>query len=433
MKRRLSLFVAAMLLIAATIPPVAQAASPNAVLEWNAHASDALMNLPTATIPGAGQTPLVGGLHLAMVQGAVYDAVNAIDGRYRPYLRGLPAAPHWASKEAAVATAAHHVLVGIVPQLPQAILDRLNALYTASLGAVSDGPRKAAGVAIGAAAASAMLTNRADDGRYVPFALTPGTDPGEWRPDLPGFVSDPFAWVAFVRPFTLRNTSQFRSDGPNDLGSRRYAKEFNEVKELGSATSTTRSVEQTAVALFYTENPSVLWNRTYRAIAQDRRLSLVDSARLFGMLGIAAADAGINCWNDKWFFSFWRPITAIRLADTDGNRRTEADPAWLPLGPTPPYSDHSSGYNCLTGAFVHTARAFFGTDRMRFTVHSNATNADRSYTRVTDPVKDTIDARVWLGIHFRTADVQGAELGKDVSQWVTKHFFQPIDCDRGRD
>jgi hypothetical protein len=124
----------------------------------------------------------------------------------------------------------------------------------------------------------------------------------------------------------------------------------------------------------------------------------------------------------------WRPVSAIRLAYTAHNRRTKADPDWLPLAPTPPYSDHSSGYNCLTGAFVNTGKAFFGTDRISFTVHSNATNADRSYKRLTDPVKDTIDARVWVGIHFRKADVAGAELGRNVALWVDKHFFQPLSC-----
>ena len=142
------------------------------------------------------------------------------------------------------------------------------------------------------------------------------------------------------------------------------------------------------------------------------------------MMNFAAADAGINCWDEKVFWAFWRPITAIRLADTDGNPNTTADTGWLPLIPTPPYSDHTSGYNCLSAAFVHSAKAFFGTDRVRFTVHSNATNADRSYRRLTDPIKDTIDARVWVGLHFRAADVDGARLGKEVACWVDDHFFQ---------
>ena len=216
-------------------------------------------------------------------------------------------------------------------------------------------------------------------------------------------------WVSKVRPFTLKSTSQFRTDGPNDVRSRAYAKDFNEVKELGSATSTKRTPEQTAIGLFYTENVSACSTAPTARSQGIVGLSVVESARLFAMLNVASADAAINCWDEKVFWAFWRPVTAIRLADTDGNHRTKADPDWLPLVPTPPYSDHSSGYNCLTGAFVNTGKAFFGTDRMHFTVHSNATNADRSYSRLTDPVKDTINARIWVGIHFRTADEAGAE------------------------
>ena len=426
MNRRLSLFVAAILLVTAAIPSAASAhwTTPNAVLVWNAHASDAISNAATAAIPGAGQPPNVGGLHMAMVQGAVYDAVSAIDRGHRPYLKGLPRAPWWASKEAAVATAAHDVLVGLVPQLPQAIRDRVDGLYNTHLADISNGPRKEAGIAAGAAAAAAMLADRANDGRFVPLALPAGDEAGEWRPDLPGFASDPFAWVSKVRPFTLRSTSQFRTRGPHSLTSLAYTKEFNEVKELGSATSTKRSAEQHAMALFYTESPTILWNRTFRKVAQDRRLNLADSARLFGMMNLAAADAGITCWDEKVLWAFWRPITAIRLADTDDNPNTIADPDWLPLVATPPYSDHSSGYNCLSAAFVHSAKAFFGTDRVRFTVHSDATNADRSYSRLTDPIKDTINARVWIGIHFREADVAGAAIGRNVARWLDDHFFQ---------
>jgi hypothetical protein len=428
MKRRLSSLAALIVLVATIVPSSVSAASPNAVLEWNIHAIDALANAPTAPIPGAGQPPNVGSLHLAMVQGAVYDAVNAIDRGHQPYLSDLPPAPPTASKEAAVATAAHHVLVGLVPALPQPIRDRLNTIYATYLGGIASGPNKDAGVAAGAAAASAMLADRVNDGRYVPLALIPGTKAGEWRPDPPAFASDPNAWVSKVRPFTLKSTSQFRTAGPNAVTSKAYTKDFKEVKDFGSATSTKRSAEQTAIGLFYTDNVSSLFNRTYRAIAQDRGLTLVESARLFAMLDLAAADAAINCWDEKVYWAFWRPVTAIRLADKDRNPKTKGDPNWLPLAPTPPYSDHSSGYNCLTGAFVNTGRAFFGTDDIAFTVHSNATNADRSYTRLTDPIKDTINARVWVGIHFRSADEAGAELGKNVARWVSKHFFQEASC-----
>jgi hypothetical protein len=219
----------------------AHAAAPQAnsgvVRDWNLHAVNALINAPTAPTPGAGQPPQASALHLAMVQGAVYDAVNSIDGTRQPYLTGLPAASPDASQDAAVATAAHHVLVGLgiapVPPLPQVVRERLDALYAEALAGIPDDAAKVDGIAAGAAAAAAMLTARTSDGRYVAFSFTAGSETGQWRPVPPGLASDPFAWLANVRPFVLHSGSQFQSRGPLSLRSRAYAWEYNEVKELG--------------------------------------------------------------------------------------------------------------------------------------------------------------------------------------------------------
>jgi hypothetical protein len=420
--------------IPATTSAAQASTSADTVAEWNHHAIDALVNAPTAPVPGAGQTPPVSALHLAMVQGAVYDAVNAIDGGHQPYLAGLPAAPDSASKKAAVATAAHHVLVGLgigaVPPLPQVVRDRLDALYADELEGIPDGAAKADGVTVGGAAAAAMLAARTNDGRYGPFRFTPGTEAGQWRPwDTvpPGSVNDPNAWVADVKPFVLQSQSQFRSKGPHALTSDAYTREYNEVKELGTAGSP-RSAMQEAVAQFYTVNPVELFNRTFRTIAADRGLTLVDEARLFAMLNVAGADGLINCWDDKAHWSNWRPITAIREGDNDGNPSTEGDAGWTPLITTPPYPDHTSGYNCFTGAVMHSAKAFFGAKKVAFTVAktADASAVKRNYEQFTDVVDDTIDARVYQGIHFRAADVQGAEIGKDVARWLDHHYFQPV-------
>jgi hypothetical protein len=414
-------------------PVAASSRSSSTVLDWNRYAIEALANDPTAAVPGAGQTTPVSALHMAMVQGAVYDAVNVIDGGHEPYIDGLPPASPRASKRAAVATAAHHVLVGLggglVPPLPQAVRDRLDTLYAAALAAVPNGQVKTDGIAAGAAAATAMLAARADDGRYVPFSHPIGSAPGEWRPTPPGFVNDPFAWVANVDPFVLNSPSQFRTRGPLALTSRAYAREYNEVKILGTAGSP-RTPHQEAVAQFYTENPHELFNRTMRTIAEDEGLTLVEQARLFAMLDLAAADSLINCWNDKAFFSFWRPITAIQEGDNDGNRRTVGDAAWVPLSTTPPYPDHVSGYNCVTAGMMHAARAFFGRDRMNFDVVRvvpGEADMTRHYRRLTDVIEDTMDARVYQGIHFRTADVQGAQLGKRVARFLNQHHLRPTD------
>ena len=418
--------------IPATTSAAQSPSSADTVEEWNHHAMDALVNAPTASVPGAGQAPPVSALHLAMVQGAVYDAVNSIDGGHQPYLAEVPPASDSASKKAAVATAARDVLVGLVPPLPDVVRERLDDLRAAELAGIPGGAAKIdKGIAAGAAAADAMLEARADDGRYGSFRFTPGTEAGQWRPwDTvpPGSVNDPNAWVAEVTPFVIESPSQFRTQGPHALTSDAYTTEYNEVKALGTASSP-RTAEQEAVAQFYTVNPVELFNRTFRTIAADRGLTLVDEARLFAMLNVAGADGLINCWDEKAHWSNWRPITAIREGDNDGNPSTVGDAGWTPLINTPPYPDHTSGYNCFTGAVMHTAKAFFGTKKVAFTVAKtpNASAVKRDYEQFTDVVDDTIDARVYQGIHFRAADVQGAEIGKDVAHWLEEHYFQPVD------
>jgi len=416
-------------LVALASPAVARA---DAVTDWNAIAS-------TAIVATAGQSPQASTLSFAMVQGAVYDAVNAIDRGHRPYLVA-PAANPWDSKEAAAATAAFRVLVALFPGQVAA----LQPLYDASLAAVPDGPAKAGGIAAGEAAAAAMLAARANDGRGGPFTFVFGTEPGEWRlapPQGPtGSVAlDPAPWVGNVRPFIVLSIEMLRTDGPNALTSAAYAEDFNEVKELGSLTSSRRTADQTAAAIFWQDSGPVIWNRVLRALAA--KLSSADSARLFGMENLAAADAAIGCWNDKYYWSFWRPITAIREAATDGNPATEADPNWTPLFDptvsvsgarlvTPGFPDHPAGHGCISGAFVHTLQNFFGTDKVEFTPVSNkcspAPCPSRRFDRFSQALKEIIDARVWGGIHFRTADVQGAVLGKKVAHYLEKHYFQPV-------
>ncbi len=410
----------------------------DAVLQWNAHAVDALVNTATAPVPGAGLTPPVSILHLAMVQGAVYDAVNSIERTHQPYLKGLRQSPKSASQAAAVATAAHDVLVGIVlvPPLPQAIIDRLHGLRDESIAAATskDGRRAVtAGVRAGSVAAKAMLSKRESDGRYGQFSFTVGETMGQWRPTPPANLNDPFAWVAKVQPFLLRSASQFRSKGPNPITSDAYTREYNEVKSLGgngTTTASARTPEQLAVAQFYVVNPVEMYNRTFRTIAQREGTTLAAEARLFAMLNMAGADALINCWDDKAYWNFWRPVTAIRLGNDDGNSATVGDPAWTSFIGSPPYPDHTSGYNCVTGAFMHAGRVFFGKDRMSFgvtaTIGTPPAPVTRNYVRFTDVARDTINARVYQGIHFRAADVQGVGIGKRVAGWLDKNFFNRV-------
>jgi hypothetical protein len=420
----------AVLAVSTVASPVAADPVESAVTEWNRHAATALMNPVAPTppaLPGAGYGPTVAVLHLAMVQGAVYDAVNSIVGGYEPYLSGIHPAPASASQAAAVATAAHHVLVGFEPSLAPAVEDWVNREYRESLAAIANGRSKGAGIAAGARAAEAMLAARADDGRFVPFSFSQGTDVGQWRPT--GSGSDPAAWVARVDPFLLNSTSQLRTEGPLDITSPEYAVEYNEVKELGRQTGSSRTPDQEALALFYVPSPVEMFNRNFRQIASDEGLTLAEEARVFAMLNLAGADGLISCWDDKEYWSFWRPDTAIQNGDDDGNPDTDGEAGWTPLRPNPPYPEHPSGYNCLTSSMMNTAVIFFETDDVAFTIRQTAaaSSPTRTYSRFTDVVKDTIVSRIYLGIHFRTGDVQGATIGEEVAAWLDAHYFHPTD------
>jgi hypothetical protein len=440
-----------------SVPAQGTHTTENVAVEWNRIASTAIIAAPPA---GDGQAPHASVLTLAMVQGAVYDAVNAIDGGYQPYL-GSPDADSGDSREAAVAAAAFRVLTGFPENTPAlagvirpgnlpTLLPGLQSAYTTTLGHVPDGPAEVGGIEVGEAAAAAMLTERIGDGRGGSFTFPQGSDPGEWRNAPPQgplntVAIDPAPWVGFVRPFLFEDLATLeatvRTAGPNELTSEKYAKEFNEVKEVGSLTSTKRTSDQTAAAIFWQDSGPAIWNRVYRALAVSRELDIADSARLFAMTNLAAADGSIGCWNDKAYWSFWRPITAIREAASDGNPATEADPNWLPLfdpsvpvsGPpliTPGFPDHPAGHTCISGATVHALQSFFGTDKIPFTAVSNkclpAPCANRSFERFSLALKEIIDARVWGGIHFRTADVQGATLGKKVARFLDANYFQPV-------
>ncbi len=389
----------------------------NTVTEWNAIAA-------SATIATAGQPPHVAPLSLGMVHGAMYDAVNAIDGGHQPYLIA-PAAEPSDSKKAAAATAAYRVLVGLFPTQQPTLKPR----YDASLEAVPDGPAKAGGIAVGEEAAATMLAARQNDGRGGPFTVVEGTEPGEWRKTPPNFGGDPAPWVGNVRPFLVPNVEMLRSEGPNALKSAAYAEDYNEVKELGSLTSTRRTADQTAASIFWQDSGPAIWNRVFRQLAASEELDIVESARMFAMTNLASADGVIGCWNDKYYWNFWRPMTAIREGADDGNPATEADPGWKPLfDPSVPVSGAAAGHAGVPGPPVgarlpqrgHRADAEgvlrHGQDRVHGgeqQVLSRALSAEE-LRPLLDAIKEVIDARVWSGIHFRTADVQGAVLGKKV-------------------
>ena len=426
-----ALWVGALVVTTLVAPGLARA---DVISDWNAIAQAETVPLrPTAHGQMRG---------MAMVVGAVYDAVNAIDRGHQPYLvdpENVGAQP-WASQDAAAATAAYRVLRAITPAARHAGLD---ASYAATMAAIPDGPIEQDGVEAGEAAAAAMLAARTGDGFMAPFSPVIGTDAGDWRPlgwpSTPAF--DPDGWVGNLTPFLINSASQFRSEGPNALTSAAYAEEFDEVKEVGALNSSTRTADQTAAAVFWQAAPIALFNRVARELAARYELDTTDQARLYASLNMAGADGAISCWNDKYRWSFWRPRAAIREADTDGNPATVADPSWEPLFHpstattpplgTPPFPDHPSGHGCVSGAILHTLTDFFGTDRVAFTVVSSRSLngvpiAPRRFERFSHATKEIVDARVWGGIHFRTADVQGTVIGKKVAHWLRKHYFRPI-------
>ena len=390
-------------------------ARADAVTDWNVHAVNALVGT-------AAQSPTVSTIHLAMVHGAVYDAVNSIDERYEPYLVDVRAR-RWYSKDAAAATAAYRVLTSLVPaQQPT-----LGPLYDASLAAIPAGRAKDGGIAVGEVAAAAMIAARTNDGRFgayrFPVPATP-QDPwpaARWRPVLPAFGNDPGAWVKDVKPFLVRDVGRYRSHAPDPLSSRHYARELNEVRTVGALDSATRTADQTDQARFWAEGPQP-WTRFARQLSASHGLRTIENARMFAMLYTAGADTLIAVWHSKAHWLFWRPVTAIREADRDGNPGTTADPAWLPLINTPPYPDQPSGLAAVSAAMAEALEEVFGR-RERFSTTSVSSGTTRSYRSFDEAVDEIIDARVYSGIHFRKADEDGKEVGTDVARdGLRRHF-----------
>ncbi|HSL76949.1 MAG TPA: vanadium-dependent haloperoxidase [Candidatus Limnocylindrales bacterium] len=412
--------------ISMLFPTTSQAAHEprDMVLEWNINAVNAISNAPDAATPGLGQPPPLAPIHLAMVHGAIYDAVMAIVDTHEPYLDGLNARRS-SSQAAAVAAAAHGVLVGLSSAAPN-VKASVDGLYEKSLAKIRNGTAERRGIAVGKAAAAAMLAERVGDGRFGTYAFRVGTQPGEWRP-VPPANANTFGWVSLVKPFTLRRADQYRIGAPYALTSAAYAREFNEVKRLGGTTST-RTPEQARIASWASVNPFSMINSGLRDIAKKRHLSTSQQARLFVMTSMSTADSLIACWENKDHWNFWRPQTAIRLADTDGNPATVADPTWTSLIGNPGYPEPPSGFNCLVSGAMNAARAYFGTNRMKFSLTSvGASPVTRDYTRFSGPIADAIEGRVLVGIHFRRGDVQGAWLGGKVARYLASHYFERED------
>jgi hypothetical protein len=383
----------------------------------------------------------------AMVHAAVHDAVNAIDRRSRPYAF-VARADAGASLDAAVAAAARDVLVSVISTLPESPecrasgVAKAEALYAAALAVISDGPAKIDGVAVGQAAAAAVIALRTDDGsdqNLTDFDYPQGTEPGEWRftPDFPF----PFAFApdwGKVTPFVLHRSSQFRPGPPYQLKSARYAADYNEIKMLGgndSTTPSTRTPDQTQIGLFWLESSPLAWNRLARDVSMARGLDPWENARLFALLNLAMADGYIGSWEAKYHYNFWRPITAIRLGDTDGNPNTQGVLDWTPLQFTYPIPDHDSGHAVQGGVAAEILEQVFGTDAIAFTACSTTLPAGetcgdpgevlRSYSSFSQAADENATSRIYVGIHFRRAVEEGVKHGRKIAAYAVHRFLKP--------
>ena len=358
----------------------------------------------------------------AMVQAAVHDAVNSVTPRYEAYAVRVSLSAG-ASIEAAAVQAAYGVLIRLLPT--QVVM--LGAARSASLSKILDGAVKDAGLSVGEAVAGRIVLLRSTDGSGVTGTYTFGSGPGEYQRTPPTF-GDPSvpAWP-FVTPFVLKRGDQFRTEGPPSLTSDEWAADFNETKRLGRIDSSERTPEQTTIALCDAEPSLPMWNRVARDVSAERNAGLIEKARLFALLNLAMADANLACWDSKYTYRFWRPVTAIRAADTDGNASTDADPDWTPLRPTPLHPEYPSAHACVSNSAAKVLTGFFGNDVPFSTTTSTCpAGVVRSYDNFQAMADEIGDSRIYIGFHFRTAVRHGANLGRQVGHWTFHRFLQPL-------
>jgi VCPO second helical-bundle domain len=389
------------------------------VTYWNEVATTAAS---APVVVGVTQTRI-----FAMAHVAIHDALNAIDRRYQPLALDVRADPN-ASPEAAVAAAAYAVLVHEVPAIQQPLLD---AAYADALSGIADGAAKDAGIAIGQASAAAIIALRSSDGSQGPMPYTPGSGPGVWIPTPPGFLPAGFPGYGNVTPFALRSGAQFRLKPPEyfDLTSEAYTADYEEVKSIGEVNSPTRTADQSEIAQFWYEGSQQGWNRLTRDLLVQHTLDLDlwETARLFALLNVALIDAYIAHFDTKYFYNFWRPVTAIRAGDTDGNDDTVADPEWTSYLVTPNIPDYPSGHSTGGAAAATVLARFFKHDDLPFTATSGAPypGIERTFETFWDAAVENANSRVYAGIHFRTATTDGLRLGEQVGRFVFTHALKP--------
>ena len=398
---------------AATVPP-------DAVLTWNTYT----VNAVRASVPTKVQTD--GMVYMSYTQAAVYDAVTKMMGGYQPYHDFAFTVAPGASVQAAVATAAQTILDHYLPDQAPTVDAEYNAYIATLTGNVADGQ------AVGLAAANDIITLRSGDGLN---AATPSYGqngpwiPGQWQLQPNQKVQTP--WLATFRPFLLDSPSQFRAPPPPALTSQQYARDLNETEAYGAVNSTVRTPAETAIAYFWVGNNINQYNQTFQTVVAQHNLDIVDAAHLFAIGNIVTTDAGIACYDSKFYYQFWRPISAIQNADKDNNPATTADPSWQPLLPVPGHPEYPSQHGCFTAGFSDALAAALHTQHLDVTVPggqsgSTVLTTTQHFNTVHDIQAQIVDARVWLGFHFRNSVQQGLKVGNDAANWELGRFFKPV-------
>ena len=408
--------VISLLLFGTWLPALDELHAATVITDWNTIAS-------TTIVTNGGKASVASGVWFAYTFIAAYDAVNAIHRRYQPfYYNGI--APAGASDEAAAVAAAHRVLVNYFPaQQPD-----LDAAFMKSMNRITaPAQAKTDGVATGEAAAAALISERMNDALEANVPYSPGNGPGVWQPTPPGFLPALTPWLGQMRPFTLKSADQFLPDGPTPLTSERWVADYNETRLFGDTHSAVRTPPQGEIGLFYAVHTGQQYSRAFGYLAENYSLDVMDSARLMAILWTGYADTGIACWNAKFTYNFWRPVTAILVGGA--NSELMADATWSSLATTPNHPEYPAAHGCVTGVSSRLVEDFFGTRKVHVVVDNQATFSDGVHTHTFDSAADWFEevywARILAGLHFHHSMEDGATLGRQVAVQVFEHHFRP--------
>lgn len=388
-------------------------AHADVVTDWNQHA---LRATDIASMP-----PPVQARAMAIVHAAMYDAVNAIDQRHAAYWVNM-VAPAGTSQESAVATAAHGILFALVP-VQKAMLD---AALKTTLSKIPDSQGKNDGMLVGSEVASKLLELRKTDGADAKTAYSMGSGAGVYQATPPMNIAPVLPHWRYVKPFILKNASQFQFAGPDAPSSKNFEKDFNEIKKLGSSTSTARTSEQTAIAIHWSGSEIPPFNAVARSISTEKNLGIADNARMFAHLNMAMADALIAVFEAKYTFNSWRPVTAIRSTNVSFNKALVTDVGWEPLIVTPPHPEYGCAHCISAGAAIPVLRKFSASDKISASYVYPVLGVPRKWSSLTQIAKEMEDARVWGGVHFRTASEHGTQVGYKIGEYTLANFMLPV-------